>query len=503
VAENEAVPESISGPALPSRRRNRGASAGTFDRLAGAVGIVYPVSGHPRVTRTATAMLKRALLLLALSAAPAAAQDVGIPYRSFDLPNGLRLLVHEDHTVPMAAVDVWYHVGSGYEQPGRTGFAHLFEHLMFEGSRNVPEGAFDNLLESAGAVNNGSTTSDRTNYYEVMPSNAVPLALWLEADRMGGLLATMTQEKLDLQRDVVKNERRQSYENRPYGMFYPTASKALYPEGHPYSWPTIGSMTDLSAATKEDVEAFFRQYYVPNNAVLVVAGDVHPDSVYALVRRYFGSIPRGSAVTKPDIPVPAIPQTRYLTLEDRVSLPQVNLIWRTGKAYSPDDAPLSALAAILTDGKNSRLYRRMVYTEQVAQSVGAFNDSELLSGDFYLRITGKEDLDLNRLQREALEEIAKIAASPPTAEELQRVKSGIETQLVGGLETVLGKAEQLNQYLYYTGDPDHVQEVLESYRSLTPADVQRVARQYLEGKNRIVISIVPTGRTELAAKEAR
>jgi zinc protease len=448
-------------------------------------------------------MLKRALCLLALWATPAAAQDVGIPYRSFDLSNGLTLLVHEDHTVPMAAVDVWYHVGSGYEQPGRTGFAHLFEHLMFEGSRNVPEGEFDNLLESAGAVNNGSTTPDRTNYYEVMPSNAVPLALWLEADRMGGLLETMTRQKLDLQRDVVKNERRQSYENRPYGMFYETAVKALYPEGHPYSWSTIGSMEDLSAATEEDVSSFFRRYYVPNNAVLVVAGDVQADSVHALVQRYFGWIPRGDSVARPDLPVPAIPATRYITLEDRVSLPQVNLIWRTGKAYSPGDAALSALAAILTEGKNSRLYKRMVYTEQVAQSVGAFNDSQLLSGDFYLRITGKEGVDLSRLEREALEEIARLAAQPPTAEELQRVKSSIETGVVSGLETALGKAEQLNHYLYYTGDPDHVKESLAEYRALTPADIQRAAQQYLEGKNRIVISIVPTGKLELAAKEAR
>src|SRR5690606_35007257 len=186
-----------------------------------------------------------------------------------ELANGLRLVVHEDRSVPMAAVNVWYHVGSGYEEPGRTGFAHLFEHVMFEGSRNVPEGEFDNLLEAAGGVNNGSTTTDRTNYYEVLPANALELALWLEADRMGGLLATMSQQKLDRQRDVVKNERRQSYENRPYGMFWEPSTQALYPAGHPYSWSTIGSMEDLSAASLEDVETFFRRYYVPNNAVLV------------------------------------------------------------------------------------------------------------------------------------------------------------------------------------------------------------------------------------------
>jgi zinc protease len=286
-------------------------------------------------------------------------------------------------------------------------------------------------------------------------------------------------------------------------MFYETAAKALYPEGHPYSWSTIGSMEDLSAATREDVEGFFKRYYVPNNAVVVVAGDVQADSVHALVERYFAWIPAGAPVAKPQIPVPAIPATRYITLEDRVSLPQVNLIWRTDKAYSADDPALTVLAAILTDGKNSRLYKRMVYSEQVAQTVGAFNDSQLLSGDFYLRITGKEGMELDRLQREALEEIAKIAAAPPTDEELQRVKAAIETGVIGGLEDVLGKAEQLNHYLYYTGDPDHVAEDLAAYRALTPADIQRAAQRYLQGKNRIVISIVPTGRTDLAAKEAK
>jgi zinc protease len=237
--------------------------------------------------------------------------------------------------------------------------------------------------------------------------------------------------------------------------------------------------------------------------VLVVAGDVQADSVHALVERYFAWIPRAATVTPPDLPVPAIPSTRYITLEDRVSLPQVNLIWRTDKAYSQNDAALAVLAAILTDGKNSRLYKRMVYTEQVAQDVGAFNDSQLLSGDFYLRITGKEKVDLSRLQREALEEIAKLASAPPSDEELQRVKSSIETGVVSGLETVLGKAEQLNHYLYYTGDADHVAKDLAQYRALTPADIQRAAREYLDGKNRIVISIVPTGATELAAKEAK
>lgn len=442
-------------------------------------------------------------LLLALAPATASAQDVGLPHRMFQLDNGLRLIVHEDHSIPMAAVNVWYHVGSGYETPGRTGFAHLFEHIMFEGSANVPEGDFDNLLEAAGAVNNGSTGQDRTNYYEIVPANAVELALWLEADRMGGLLATMSQQKLDLQREVVKNERRQRYENAPYGLFYPTAVAALYPAGHPYSWSGIGSMEDLSAASLEDVNGFFRRFYVPNNAVITVAGDVDAERVRASVERYFGWIPRGAPVGKPQVTTPPIPATRYVTLQDRVTLPQLSLIWRSTRAYAPDDAAFSALGSILTEGKNSRLYKRLVYDEQIAQEVSAFNNSQLLSGDFFLQIMGREGIALDTLERAALQEIERLAATPPAPEEVERVKAVVETRLVGGLETLESRADLLNQYYYYTGDPDHAAEELAAYRALTPADIQRVARDYLAGRNRIVISIVPEGQTALAATEGR
>ncbi len=445
--------------------------------------------------------MRRFLLTLSLLAAvPVAAQDVTIDHTKFELPNGLTVIVHEDRSTPVVAVDVWYHVGSGYERAGRTGFAHLFEHIMFEGSANVPEGDFDNLLEAAGAVNNGSTNADRTNYYEILPSNALELALWLEADRMGGLLATMDQTKLDIQRDVVKNERRQSYENRPYGMFFETAAAALYPEGHPYSWSTIGSMDDLSAAALEDVMQFFRTYYAPNNAVLTISGDVDAATVRPMVERLFGWIPRGDPIEKPDLPVPQIEATRYITLEDRVTLPQVSLMWRTTPSFSDDEVPLSVLGQVLSSGKNSRLFRRFVYEEQTAQSVSAYNSARLLSGDFYVRLTAKPDTDLSTMEAAILEEIERIAREGPTQEELERVVNGLETDVVGALDTSLGKAEQLQSGFYYTGEPDVIGEVLDKYRAVTPADVQRVAREYLSGKHRIVISIVPQGRTELAAR---
>lgn len=446
--------------------------------------------------------MKRLSILLVFLASPVAGQDVSLPHTMFTLPNGLQVIVHEDHSAPIAAVNVWYHVGSGYEQPGRTGFAHLFEHVMFEGSANVPRGEFDRLLEAAGGSNNGSTTPDRTNYYETIPSNAVELALWLEADRMGRLLETMTQQKLDLQREVVKNERRQRYENQPYGTFFEVVFDALYPDGHPYSWPTIGSMEDLSAASLEDVESFFRRYYIPNNAVLVVAGDVDTEEVRRHAERFFGEIPAGAPVEKPDIAVPEIPETQYLTLEDRVTLPQLNIAWRAQPFFAEDDDALDALAQILGDGKNSRLFRRLIYDDQIAQDVVAFNNSQLLSGDFFIRVTGREGLELGQLEEATMEEIARIAETPPTDEELERVINGIETTFVSSLERALGKADQLNLYYYYTGDPDYSAEDLARYRSLTPSDIQAAARTYLEGQNRIVISIVPEGETELAAEGA-
>jgi zinc protease len=444
-------------------------------------------------------MKKLLTLLIGLWAVPAAAQDVSIPHSIFELPNGLRLIVHEDHSTPIAEVNVWYHVGSGYEEPGRTGFAHLFEHIMFEGSANVPRGEFDRLLEAAGGRNNGTTNVDRTNYFQTVPANAVELALWLEADRMGGLLETMSQQKLDIQRDVVKNERRQSYENRPYGGFWEAQAAALYPARHPYSWTTIGSMEDLSAASLEDVESFFRRYYVPNNAVISVAGAVNTQEVRGTVERLFGWMPRGETVERPRLPVPGLEQSRQITLEDRVTLPQYNAIWRTPEAYSADDAALGALAEVLAGGKNSRLYRRLVYDEQIAQDVSAFNWSKLLSGDFYVRIMARQGVQLDRVEEAVLEEIARLAAAPPTSEEMERVRNSTETSFVRALERVSGKADRLNEYLYYTGNAGFAEQDLRRFQSLTPADIQRVARDYLHAHNRVTISIVPEGQTALAA----
>jgi len=429
------------------------------------------------------------------------AQTLRVPYETFTLPNGLQVLLHEDHSVPVVAVNIWYHVGSGDERVGRTGFAHLFEHIMFMGSQHVPTGEFDKLLEAAGGDNNGSTTEDRTNYYEDGPANALRLMLWLDSDRMGFLLPEITADKVDLQRGVVQNERRQSYENRPYGLSEENILKRLYPATHPYNWPVIGSMADLSAATLEDVRNFFRTYYTPNNATLAIAGDIAPREARALVERYFGDIPRGPSVTRPTPPAVLLPADVIATLEDRVQLPRVYNAWHTVKAFAPDDAGLDVLANVLAGGRSSRLYRRLVYELQIASDVVAFQDGSRLDGKFELWTTARPGHALPELQRVVDEEVRKLAETGPTAREVARAQNTFEAQFLSRMERVGsfgGKADQLNFYNYFVGTPDYFQRDLDRYLKVTPADVQRIARAYLVGAHRVVLSVVPQGKPELA-----
>jgi zinc protease len=450
-------------------------------------------------------MLRRfasAALLLAV-AQPAAAQTttLQVPYVIDTLDNGLTLIVHQDRSVPIVAVNVWYHVGSGDEKAGRTGFAHLFEHLMFMGSEHAPYPAFDRLLEGAGASNNGSTTEDRTNYYEYGPASALPLMLWLEADRMGWMLPTMDSAKVDLQRDVVKNERRQRVDNQPYGLASEHISRMLYPATHPYSWPVIGSMEDLSSASLEDTREFFRRYYAPNNAALVVAGDVRADSVKALVERYFGAIPRGPAIERP-APAPArLARDTAAVLEDRVQLPRLYYAWQGVRKYHADDAALDIAAYVLAGAKNSRLTKRMVYDEQLATDVWVYNDSKRLAGDVGVTATARPGHSLPELQAVVDDELRRLAAEGPTARELEQAKNATEARFLRSLERVLGKADQLNDYYYGTGDPDHYAEDLARYQAVTAADVRRAVREYLLAP-KVVLSIVPQGETDQAAKAA-
>ena len=431
----------------------------------------------------------------------AGAQSVpSIAVEQYTLPNGLQVLLHEDHSTPIVAVNTWYHVGSSNEQVGRTGFAHLFEHIMFMGSEHVPVGAFDQWLEAAGANNNGSTTQDRTNYYEILPSNALPLALWLDADRMGWLLPTMDQAKLDLQRDVVKNERREGVDNAPYGRADETIVAALFPSTHPYSWDVIGSMADLSAASLEDVTGFFRTYYAPNNATIAIAGDFDRDSVKTWIQRYFGQIPRGPAApARAEVPPVALARDTSLVLEDRVQIPRVYYAWHSVRAFAPDDAALDILAFMLAGDRNSRLYKRLVYELQVAQQVVAFNFSGKIDGYFQVDVTPKEGQTPAAVAKLVDEEIAKIAQSAPSERELLRAQNTLRARFLDRLASVLGKAEQLNSYNYFVGNPDYVREDAARYDRVTAADVQRVAAQYLSAP-KVVLTIVPTGKTELQVK---
>ncbi len=432
----------------------------------------------------------------------AAAKDVGAPtvkavlppikFTQFTLDNGLRVIFHEDHSTPIVAVNVWYHVGSKNEVPGRTGFAHLFEHMMFQGSLHHDKDYFVPLQEAGGALN-GSTNVDRTNYWEVVPSNFIELALWLEADRMGYLLEALTEEKLANQRDVVKNEKRQNYDNRPYGLVQAKIAETMYPKDHPYHWLTIGSLDDLTAASREDVAAFFRRFYTPNNASLVVAGDLDPAEARALVEKYFGPIKRGPEVQKPSPPRASLSEEKRLTMEDRVSLPRVYMTWHTEPAYTSNDAPLDQLAFVLAGGKGSRLYKSLVYEKQIAQDVSAFHNSRELAGQFQITATARPGVKSEDLEKAIDEEVARLRSEPPTNEEMERAYNARESSIIYGLQTVGGfggKSDQLNQYAVFLDQPDYFRLDLLRYRSVKPEDVTRAAQGYLTDK-RLVLTVVP------------
>lgn len=450
--------------------------------------------------------MKLGFIFLAFLVSTSIAQDVrvSVPYERFTLSNGLTVILHEDHSTPTVSVNTYYHVGSGHEKPGRTGFAHLFEHVMFEGSGNVPEGKFDEWLEAAGGDNNGSTNTDRTNYYEDIPSNALELALFLDSDRMGFLLDDMSQAKLDGQRDVVKNERRQSYENRPYGLAYITISENLYPPNHPYHWPTIGSMENLSAASLQDVIDFFRTYYVPNNASLVIAGDIDPKKTRRLVEKWFGHIPVGNPVDPIDAPPAFLTEEKRITLEDKVQLPRFYMTWHSPRMFAPGDAEMDLLSSILTHGKNSRLYKRLVYDLQIAQDVSSFQSSGALTSSFHIVATAKAGHTLTELETVIQEEIDRIKQSAPSQREVQRAVNQFEASFLNRLESIGGfggKADLLNNYFMRTGNPDYFQEDLGRYKQIDPNDIQSVATTYLSNEARVVLSIVPAGKPELAAKK--
>jgi zinc protease len=428
---------------------------------------------------------------------------LNIPFSKHTLDNGLDVLLHEDHSCPLVAVNLWYHVGSKNEQPGHTGFAHLFEHLMFEGSQHYDRGYF-HPLQAAGASLNGSTTADRTNYWEVLPAGALELALWMESDRMGYLLPALREAKFSTQRDVVLNERRQTYENRPYGLAPIAMLAALFPRDHPYHWATIGESADLNRARLDDVQAFFRRYYHPANASLAIAGDIDSGAALALVRAYFGEIEPGPRVDAIRAAAELERDVR-LVLEDRVELPRLQVAWLTPALFSALDAELDLAADLLANGRTSRLYRRLVFEERIATDVAAAQNSREIAGFLQMTATAGPGHTLGQLERVILDEIERLGANGPREDEVERERVQTEAQFMFRLQTLGGfggKSDQLNAYNVFVGDPGFLERDLARYQTATPAAIALAVNTYLCSASRVTLSIVPRGRLDLAVPDS-
>ncbi|HEY5240382.1 MAG TPA: pitrilysin family protein [Polyangiaceae bacterium] len=457
------------------------------------------------------AFLSLAALLAAslLQSATAGASDpdaakITLVTRSSRLANGLQVVLHEDHRTPIVAVNIWYHVGSKDEVPGRHGFAHLFEHVMFQGSKHVPEDTYFKDLERVGASDvNGSTAEDRTNYHETVPSNRLELALWLESDRMGFLLDHVDQATFAGQRDVVLNERRQNYENSPYGMMWQYIGEALFPPTHPYHRLTIGSPEDLDAATLDDVKTFFRTWYVPNNATLVIAGDIEPDATLKLVEKYFGPIPSGTVPARLDQSSPPkvelAGETR-LDIEAGVELPRVVMAWVTPPYFAPGDADLDLVARVLTSGKTSRLYKRLVYDDQIAQDVSAFQSSEQLASKFEIVATAKPGHTAEELVDGIQQEIRKLQAGIIDDAELARARTSFLAREAFELEGVGERADRINSFVQYTGDAGFLPKDIARYEAATTKSLGEAARRWLPLDKKLVALARPVKGAPLCGR---
>lgn len=444
------------------------------------------------------------LLIIIATAFTVASAQIKIEYEKYTLPNGLQVILHRDTSVPLISTNIWYHVGSARERPGKTGFAHLFEHLMYEGSKHVPDGRYDEIVDGSGGLNNGSTSNDRTNYWTLVPKNYLEPVLWLESDRMGFLLDAITQDRLDLQRAVVKNERRQNYENQPYGMAYKMILEAIYPPDFPYHWMTIGTQEDLDSATLDDVKNFFRSYYGPNNASLCIGGDIDIQETKQLIEKYFSDVPAGPPVQKPIPKEITLDQNKRLLLEDKVELPRIYMFWITVPHFSKDDAALNLLGEILSNGKNSRLYKSLVYEKQIAQEVYAFHQSMELSGLFGIVVTGKENQPLKQLEDEVFKELNDIVRNGINPKELTRCKNIIKSEFIYQIQNIGGfgsKTDQLNYYNVFLNEPNMFNEDLQRYQNLTVDDIRNVTQKYLTTANKVILSVVPVGKKELSAGE--
>ncbi|MGA7119964.1 MAG: pitrilysin family protein [Polyangiaceae bacterium] len=445
------------------------------------------------------AVLSLAALTTAAHASPARADlksDLTIPFTKTTLSNGMVVILSEDHAVPQMAVNISYGVGSRMEHPGRTGFAHLFEHLMFMGTRRAPTKAFDGWMEEAGGRNNAWTAEDRTDYFDIAPPTALPLLLWLEADRMRDLGPLIDKEKLDLQRDVVRNERRQSIENRPYGIAELELPKLLWPEGHPYHHPVIGSHEDLEAAAVSDVKQFFETWYDPSNASLVVAGDFDPVKARELIDKWFGAMVSRAKPVDPGAPGFTDEKTTLTsvvreTVPDNVELARVTLAWQSPHHFGPGDAELDLVASVLTNGKASRLYKSLVYEQKIAQDVSASQESHALASEFVIEATVRPGIDPAKVEKAIFDELAKVRTREISAEELERARNEYEMAFVDRLQGVPERASLLNMYQAELGDPGYVQRDLDRYRRATAADLLSYAKKVLLPDSVVILTIVP------------
>ncbi|MGQ0553998.1 MAG: M16 family metallopeptidase [Planctomycetota bacterium] len=430
---------------------------------------------------------------------PTRAQELEIPFEKHVLENGLQVVIHEDHSDPVVAVYVVYHVGSGREEPGRSGFAHLFEHLMFQGSEHVGDDQHFKIVSEAGGTLNGTTNRDRTNYFETLPSNHLETALWLEADRMGFLLPAITQRKLDNQREVVKNERRQNYENQPYAKAYEVSAAALYPSDHPYHWLTIGSHADLEAASLADVHAFFRRWYGPNNATLAIGGDVNPTVALELARKYFGGLPRGPEVQRPEPRATDFAQTRRVAVEDKIKLPQLSLTWPTVPRGHEDEASLLMLAAILSANKSAILDRALTIDEVLATRVSAGQDRGEMAGEFDITVRAAPGVTLDTLETKIHALLAQLEEQGVNEDQLRRQQTRYESSFVNRLETVSARTSALAEANVFEGDPAEATRLLREVLEVSPRDVERALEKYLLGQPFLALSVVPEGQLQSAA----
>jgi len=415
---------------------------------------------------------------------------LNIDYKKFTLQNGLEVTLYQNKSFPTVAVNLWYKVGSANEVPGKTGFAHLFEHMMFQGSKHVPKEKHFSYIQEAGGTLNGSTSMDRTNYYETLPSDSLELALWLESDRMGFLLEALTQDKLDNQKDVVMNERRQNYDNQPYGLAWEILFSNLYPENHPYHWPTIGWMKDIEQFELNDVKKFFKTYYSPKNASLVIGGNFSKSNAEQLVKKYFGEITNNNEIPQIKFSNPELRKNKKIIHKDNVQLPRIYLAWHSCKGYAKDDATLDILADILAGSKNSRLHKRLVHEKQIAQSVSAFQYSAKLNGSFFIIATGKPETSLEMLKQEILILLNEIIEKGITENELERAVNSYKSSFIYSLQNLTTLTNQINNYNCNLNEPNSFVFDIERYSGLTTADIKIAAKNYLT-EHFVELNIIP------------